>query len=111
MKVTPAHSEKDFLIGKKHNLEIIDVFNDDATLNDEAINYSGKDRFQAKKEIIEELNVNGLISKIETYSHNIALSERTSCVVEPKLSLQWFVRMTKLAKPALDSSIFYLLQC
>ena len=103
LKVTPAHSEKDFLIGKKHNLEIIDIFNDDATLNDEAINYSGKDRFQAKKEIIEELNVNGLISKIETYTNNIALSERTSCVVEPKLSLQWFVRMTKLAKPALDS--------
>ena len=103
LKVTPAHSEKDFLIGKKHNLEIIDVFNDDATLNDQAINYSGKDRFQAKKEIIEELNVNGLISKIEIYSHNIALSERTSCVVEPKLSLQWFVRMKKLAKPALDS--------
>ena len=103
LKVTPAHSEKDFLIGKKHNLEIIDVFNDDATLNDHAMNYSGKDRFKAKKEIIEELNSKGLISKIETYNHNIALSERTNCVVEPKLSLQWFVKMKELAKPALDA--------
>ncbi len=103
LKVTPAHSEKDFLIGKKHNLEIIDVFNDDASLNEHAMNFSGKDRFKVKKEIIEQLNDEGLISKIENYNHNIALSERTSCVVEPKLSLQWFVKMKELAKPALDA--------
>ena len=103
LKVTPAHSEKDFLIGKKHNLEIIDVFNDDASLNEHAMNFAGKDRFKVKKEIIEQLNDQGLISKIENYNHNIALSERTSCVVEPKLSLQWFVKMKELAKPALDA--------
>ena len=103
LKVTPAHSEKDFLIGKKHNLEIIDVFNDDASLNEHAMDFAGKDRFKVKKEIIEELNNQGLISKIENYNHNIALSERTSCVVEPKLSLQWFVKMKELAKPALDA--------
>ena len=101
--MTPAHSEKDFLIGKKHKLEIIDIFNDDATLNDNAIHYSGKDRFKAKKEIVDELNAKGLISKIENYNHNIALSERTNCVVEPKLSLQWFVKMKELAKPAIDA--------
>ena len=103
LKVTPAHSEKDFLIGKKHNLEIIDVFNDDASLNEHAMDFAGKDRFKVKKEIIEQLNNQGLISKIENYNHNIALSERTSCVVEPKLSLQWFVKMKELAKPALDA--------
>ena len=103
LKVTPAHSEKDFLIGKKHNLEIIDVFNDDASLNEHAMDFAGKDRFKVKKEIIEKLNDQGLISKIENYKHNIALSERTSCVVEPKLSLQWFVKMKELAKPALDA--------
>ena len=103
LKVTPAHSEKDFLIGKKHNLEIIDVFNDDASLNEHAMDFAGKDRFKVKKEIIEQLNDKGLISKIENYNHNIALSERTNCVVEPKLSLQWFVKMKELAKPALDA--------
>ena len=103
LKVTPAHSEKDFLIGKKHNLEIIDVFNDDASLNEHAMDFAGKDRFKVKKEIIEQLNDKGLISKIENYKHNIALSERTSCVVEPKLSLHWFVKMKELAKPALDA--------
>ena len=103
LKVTPAHSEKDFLIGKKHNLEIIDVFNDDASLNEHAMDFAGKDRFKVKKEIIEQLNDQSLISKIENYNHNIALSERTSCVVEPKLSLQWFVKMKELAKPALDA--------
>ena len=103
LKVTPAHSEKDFLIGKKHNLDIIDVFNDDASLNEHAMDFAGKDRFKVKKEIIEQLNDKGLISKIENYKHNIALSERTNCVVEPKLSLQWFVKMKELAKPALDA--------
>jgi Valyl-tRNA synthetase len=67
------------------------------------MDFEGKDRFKVKKEIIEQLNDQGLISKIENYNHNIALSERTSCVVEPKLSLQWFVKMKELAKPALDA--------
>ena len=103
LKVTPAHSEKDFIIGKNNDLEIIDIFNDDATLNDHASNYSGQDRFKVKKQIIKELSKKGLIDKKESYIHNIALSERTNCVVEPKLSLQWFVKMKKLAKPAIKA--------
>ena len=103
LKVTPAHSEKDFIIGKNNDLEIIDIFNDDATLNNHASNYSGQDRFKVKKQIIKELSKKGLIDKKESYIHNIALSERTNCVVEPKLSLQWFVKMKKLAKPAIKA--------
>ena len=103
LKVTPAHSEKDFIIGKKNDLDIIDIFNDDATLNDHASNYSGQDRFKVKKQIIKELSKKGLIDKKESYVHNIALSERTNCVVEPKLSLQWFVKMKKLAEPAIEA--------
>ena len=103
LKVTPAHSEKDFIIGKKNDLEIIDIFNDDATLNNHASNYSGQDRFKVKKQIVKELSKKGLIDKKESYIHNIALSERTNCVVEPKLSLQWFVKMKKLAKPAIKA--------
>ena len=103
LKVTPAHSEKDFIIGKKNDLEIIDIFNDDATLNNHASNYSGQDRFKVKKQIVKELYKKGLIDKKESYIHNIALSERTNCVVEPKLSLQWFVKMKKLAKPAIKA--------
>ena len=103
LKVTPAHSEKDFIIGKKNDLEIIDIFNDDATLNNHASNYSGQDRFKVKKQIVKELSKKGLIDKKESYTHNIALSERTNCVVEPKLSLQWFVKMKKLAKPAIKA--------
>ena len=103
LKVTPAHSEKDFIIGKKNDLEIIDIFNDDATLKNHALNYSGQDRFKVKKQIVKELSKKGLIDKKESYIHNIALSERTNCVVEPKLSLQWFVKMKKLAKPAIKA--------
>ena len=103
LKVTPAHSEKDFIIGKNNDLEIIDIFNDDATLNNHASNYSGQDRFKVKKQIVKELSKKGLIDKKESYIHNIALSERTNCVVEPKLSLQWFVKMKKLAKPAIKA--------
>tara|TARA_B100001093_G_scaffold188665_1_gene181226 strand:- start:2823 stop:5426 length:2604 start_codon:yes stop_codon:yes gene_type:complete len=103
LKVTPAHSEKDFIIGKNNDLDIIDIFNDDATLNDHASNYSGQDRFKVKKQIIKELSKKGLIDKKESYVHNIALSERTNCVVEPKLSLQWFVKMKKLAEPAIEA--------
>ena len=103
LKVTPAHSEKDFIIGKKNDLKIIDIFNDDATLNNHASNYSGQDRFKVKKQIVKELSKKGLIDKKESYTHNIALSERTNCVVEPKLSLQWFVKMKKLAKPAIKA--------
>ncbi len=102
LKVTPAHSEKDFEIGLRNNLDIIDIFNDDASLNDYGMHYKSLDRFSVRKKIINELDEKGLLDRAEDYTHNIALSERTSCVVEPKLSTQWFVRMKKLSKPALD---------
>ncbi len=102
LKVTPAHSEKDFEIGLRNNLDIIDIFNDDASLNDHGLHYKSLDRFSVRKKIINELEEKGLLDRVEDYTHNIALSERTSCVVEPKLSTQWFVRMKKLSEPALD---------
>ena len=102
LKVTPAHSEKDFEIGLRNNLDIIDIFNDDASLNGYGLHYKSQDRFAVRKKIINELDEKGLLDKAEDYTHNIALSERTSCVVEPKLSTQWFVRMKKLSNPALD---------
>ena len=102
LKVTPAHSEKDFEIGIRNNLDIIDIFNDDASLNDYGMHYKSLDRFSVRKKIITELDEKGLLDRAEDYTHNIALSERTSCVVEPKLSTQWFVRMKKLSNPALD---------
>ena len=102
LKVTPAHSEKDFEIGIRNNLDIIDIFNDDASLNDYGMHYKSLDRFSVRKKIITELDEKGLLDRADDYTHNIALSERTSCVVEPKLSTQWFVRMKKLSKPALD---------
>ena len=102
LKVTPAHSEKDFEIGLRNNLDIIDIFNDDASLNGYGLHYKSLDRFAVRKKIIIELDEKGLLDKAEDYTHNIALAERTSCVVEPKLSTQWFVRMKKLSNPALD---------
>ena len=102
LKVTPAHSEKDFEIGIRNNLDIIDIFNDDASLNDYGMHYKSLDRFSVRKKIINELDEKGLLDRAEDYTHNIALSERTSCVVEPKLSTQWFVRMKKLSNPALN---------
>ena len=105
LKVTPAHSEKDFIIGKNNELEIIDIFNDDATINHHGKKYQGLDRFEAKKQIVNDLTEQGLISKTESYTHNIALSERTNSVVEPKLSLQWFIKMKKIAEPAIDAVV------
>ena len=102
LKVTPAHSEKDFEIGLRNNLDIIDIFNDDATLNDHGLHYKTLDRFSVRKKITNELEEKGLLDRVEDYTHNIALSERTSCVVEPKLSTQWFVKMKELSKPALE---------
>ena len=103
LKVTPAHSENDKIIGDKHNLEIIDILNDDGTLNNYALHYKGKDRFVVRKEIVHELySLNSLI-KEESYTTKIGKSERTKCIIEPKLSDQWFLKMTKISKPALDS--------
>jgi valyl-tRNA synthetase len=103
LKVTPAHSEKDFKIGLKHKLDIIDVFNDDATLNKNGLHYDGLDRFVVRKKILIELEENNQLIETKKYKNKVSISERTSCIVEPKLSTQWFLKMKSLSKPALDA--------
>ena len=103
LKITPAHDKNDFLIGEKHGLEVIDVLNDDGTMSEAAQLFIGDDRFEARKKIIKELEANGHMVKIENYTNQIGFSERTDVVVEDRLSLQWWVAMKKLHKPALDA--------
>ncbi len=103
LKVTPAHDINDYELGKKHELEIIDAINDDATLNHFALHYEGKDRFKVRKEIEVELDAKELLEKVENYNNKVGTSERTGAVIEPKLSVQWFLKMKELAKPALDN--------
>lgn len=103
LKVTPAHDINDKSLGEKHNLETIDIFNDDATLNSFGLHYQGKDRFVVRKEISKELKEKGFLVKTETHINKVGTSERTKAVIEPKLSDQWFLRMEDLAKPALDA--------
>jgi len=103
LKVTPAHDINDKEIGERHNLEVIDIFNDDASLNSYGLHYEGKDRFVARKEIVKELEDLGVLIKTETHINNVGTSERTGAVIEPKLSDQWFLKMKELAQPALDA--------
>ena len=103
LKVTPAHDPNDKDLGEKHNLEVIDIFNDDATLNSYGLHYEGKDRFEVRKEIVKELESLGHLLKIEPYMHKVGTSERTKAVIEPKVSVQWFLKMEDLSKPALDN--------
>jgi len=103
LKITPAHDIHDYEIGDKHNLETIDIFNDDGTLNESAQLYIGKDRFEVRKLIVKDLEEAGQIVKIEDYVNKVGYSERTDAVIEPKLSMQWFCKMENLAKPALDN--------
>jgi valyl-tRNA synthetase len=103
LKVTPAHDENDYNLGLKHNLESIDIFNDNGTLNEKAVWFVGEDRFTVRRKIVEVLEEKGHIEKIEDYVNKVGYSERTDAVIEPKLSLQWFLKMPDLAKPALES--------
>ncbi len=103
LKVTPAHDTNDYELGKKHNLEVIDTLNEDGTLSEAAIFFVGEDRFVVRKKMKKALEESGNFVKIEDYRTNIGRSERTNAVVEPRLSLQWYVDMKQLAKPALDS--------
>ncbi|MBT8183684.1 MAG: valine--tRNA ligase, partial [Eudoraea sp.] len=103
LKVTPAHDANDKLLGEKHNLEIIDIFNPDASLNSYGLHYEGKDRFVVRKEIVKELEEKGFLSKTEDYVNKVGTSERTKAVIEPRLSDQWFLKMEALAKPALEA--------
>jgi len=105
LKVTPAHDMNDNQLGQKHNLEIVDIFNEDGTLNAEAQIYIGEDRFAARKKIAIELEEKGFLLKTEDYTSEVGYSERTNEVVEPRLSLQWWVDMKKISGPALSSVI------
>ncbi len=105
LKVTPAHDPNDKELGDKHNLEVIDIFNDDATLNTFGLHYQGKDRFAVRKEIVKELESIGVLEKTETHLNKVGTSERTKAVIEPRLSDQWFLKMKDLAQPALDAVI------
>ena len=103
LKITPAHDQNDKVIGEKHGLAVIDVLNDDATLNQHGLHYQGKDRFEVRKEISKELDSLGVLLKVEDYQTKVGYSERTDAVIEPKISVQWFVKMDKLSVPALDA--------
>jgi len=102
LKVTPAHDLNDYELGQKHNLEVIDILNDDGTLNEKAQILVGEDRFVARKKIVAQLDQAGHVEKIEDYKSQVGFSERTDAVIEPKLSMQWFCKMEELARPALD---------
>lgn len=101
LKVTPAHDVNDYMLGEKYNLPIIDIFNPDGTISEAGGMYIGHDRFDVRKEIIEDLQEKGLVEKIEDYDNKVGYSERTKVVIEPKLSMQWFLKMGELTKPAL----------
>lgn len=103
LKVTPAHDMNDYQLGQKYNLEIIDTMNDDGTMSDAAQLYIGLDRFEVRKKIVADLEAAGHIDKIEEYTNQVGFSERTDAVVEPRLSLQWWVSMKDLAAPALSA--------
>ncbi|MCG9792525.1 valine--tRNA ligase [Flavobacterium algicola] len=103
LKVTPAHDMNDKTLGEKHNLEIIDIFNEDATLNSFGMHYQGQDRFVVREAIAKELEEKGDLTKTETHLNKVGTSERTKSVIEPRLSDQWFLKMEDLVKPAIKS--------
>lgn len=102
LKITPAHDTNDYEIGQRHNLPMIDSMDDDANLNENGLHYAGKNRFEVRKLIVKELEEKGLLLKFEDYVNKVGTSERTGAVIEPKVSVQWFLKMSELGKPALD---------
>ena len=103
LKVTPAHDVNDYMLGEKYNLPSIDIFNDNGTISEAGGMYVGMDRFDVRKQIMEDLKGADLVEKVEDYVNKVGHSERTDAVIEPKLSMQWFVKMEELAKPALNA--------
>jgi len=103
LKVTPAHDVNDYMLGEKYNLQSIDIFNPDGTLNEHGIQYAGMDRFAVRKQIEKDLEEAGLMEKSEPYTNKVGYSERTDEAIEPKLSMQWFLKMENLSKPAAES--------
>ena len=100
LKVTPAHDVNDYMLGEKYNLETIDIFNDNGTINDKVGMYVGMDRFDCRKQIEKDLADADLLEKTEPYTNNVGYSERTGVAIEPKLSMQWFMAMKEIAEPA-----------
>jgi valyl-tRNA synthetase len=103
LKVTPAHDVNDYMLGEKYNLQSIDIFNDTGTLNANGAMYAGMDRFECRRKIEKDLEEAGLMEKVEPYTNKVGFTERTDVPIEPKLSMQWFLKMEDLAKPALDA--------
>ncbi|MCF8217718.1 MAG: valine--tRNA ligase [Bacteroidales bacterium] len=103
LKITPAHDVNDYEIGIKHKLDTIDIFEDNGTMSEEATYFVGEDRFDVRQKMIQKLEQEGYLLKVEDYTNKVGYSERTNVVIEPKLSLQWFLDMKELARPALDS--------
>lgn len=103
LKVTPAHDVNDYMLGEKYNLPTIDIFNDNGTISEAGGMYIGKDRFDVRKEIVADLDNAGLVEKIEDYNNKVGYSERTKVVIEPKLSMQWFLKMDEITIPALNA--------
>lgn len=102
LKITPAHDTNDYEIGQKHQLKMIDALDDDGNLNEHGLHYAGKNRFEVRKQIAKELQENDLLLKAEDYVNKVGTSERTGAVIEPKVSVQWFLKMSELAPQALD---------
>ncbi|MBO5209043.1 MAG: valine--tRNA ligase [Lachnospiraceae bacterium] len=103
VKITPAHDPNDFEVGKRHNLPEINIMNDDATINANGGKYEGLDRYEARKQIVAELEKEGLLVRIEDYSHNVGTHDRCKTTIEPLIKKQWFVRMDELIKPAVEA--------
>jgi valyl-tRNA synthetase len=103
VKITPAHDPNDFEVGKRHNLPIINIMNDDATINENGGKFAGMDRYEARKAIVSELDKMGLLVKIEDYSHNVGTHDRCKTTIEPLVKQQWFVKMDELIKPAVEA--------
>ena len=103
VKITPAHDPNDFMVGQRHNLEVINIMNDDATINENGGKYAGMDRYAAREAIVKDLEALGLLVKIEDYSHNVGTHDRCHTTVEPLVKQQWFVKMDELIKPAVKA--------
>lgn len=103
VKITPAHDPNDFEVGKRHNLPEVNILNDDATINENGGKYAGLDRYEARKQIVEELEKEGLLVRIEDYSHNVGTHDRCKTTIEPMIKKQWFVKMDELIKPAVEA--------
>ena len=102
VKITPAHDPNDFEVGKRHDLEVINVMNDDATINARGGRYEGMERYEARKQVVADLEALGLLVKVEDHSHNVGTHDRCGCTIEPMAKAQWFVAMEKLAEPAIE---------